>query len=122
MKRRTKIVALIAVKVLVTMVAGSVIARAEPGMQSFRSACMSDYQQHCFGVMPGGGRILACLNEHYADLAPACAKAVALGSQCVEDYKTLCPDVSPQGPELRACLIRHEDQLSARCASVLSKM
>jgi hypothetical protein len=121
MKRRTKIVALIAAKVLVTLVAGSVVARAEPGMQSFRSACMSDYHSHCFGILPGGGRILACLNKHYADLKPACAKAVALGSQCVEDYKTLCPDVSPQGPELRACLIRHEDQLSSRCASVLNK-
>ena len=122
MKRRTKILALIAAKVLVTLVAGSVVARAETGTQSLRTACMSDYHRHCFGVMPGGGRILACLNEHYADLKPACAKAVALGSQCVEDYKTLCPDVSPQGPELRACLIRHEDQLSPRCASALSKM
>lgn len=122
MKRRTKFLALIAAKVLVTFIAGSVVARAEPATQSLRTACMSDYHRHCFGVMPGGGRILACLNRHYADLDPACAKAVALGSQCVEDYKTLCPDVSPQGPSLRACLIRHEDQLSARCASALSKM
>ena len=120
MKTGTKIVVLIAAKVLVTVVAGSVIARAEPGMQSFRSACMSDYRRHCFGILPGGGRILACLNENYASLQPDCAKAVALGSQCVDDYKRLCPDVSPQGPELKACLIRHEDQLSPRCASVLN--
>ena len=28
-----------------------------------RAACKADYQKYCTGTMPGGGRIIACLNK-----------------------------------------------------------
>jgi hypothetical protein len=86
-----------------------------------RSACMGDYSRFCFGTMPGGGRILACLGQHLPDLAPDCAKAVGFGLECVADYQQLCPGVQPQnGGELRQCLERQQAKLSAGCARVLS--
>jgi hypothetical protein len=41
-----------------------------------RTACQTDYDKYCRGTFPGGGRILACLDKHYANLGPACQKVV----------------------------------------------
>ncbi len=41
-----------------------------------RTACKADYEKHCEGTFPGGGRILACLRNHYAELGDACKKVV----------------------------------------------
>jgi hypothetical protein len=35
-------------------------------------ACRDDINRLCAGVQPGGGRILACLREHTADVSPGC--------------------------------------------------
>jgi len=41
-----------------------------------RAACRSDYNKFCKGTRPGGGRVLACLNEQRAALTDACRKVV----------------------------------------------
>ena len=41
-----------------------------------RVACKADYEQFCRGTIPGGGRILRCLDKHYAQLGNACKKVV----------------------------------------------
>ncbi|MGJ4938976.1 cysteine rich repeat-containing protein [Bradyrhizobium sp. HKCCYLS1011] len=41
-----------------------------------RTACKSDYEKYCASVTPGGGRIIACLNKQYAQLADACKKVL----------------------------------------------
>jgi hypothetical protein len=35
-------------------------------------ACHADYQHFCADVQPGGGRVLACLGTHSADLTQGC--------------------------------------------------
>ena len=40
-------------------------------------ACGADFQAHCHGVQPGGGRALACLMDHSDTLSPGCQKALA---------------------------------------------
>jgi hypothetical protein len=42
-----------------------------------RDACMGDYEKFCKGVMPGGGRIIACLAKENEKLTPACQKVLA---------------------------------------------
>jgi hypothetical protein len=42
-----------------------------------RDACGGDYGKFCKGTTPGGGRIIACLNKHNAQLTPACQKVLA---------------------------------------------
>ena len=38
--------------------------------------CRGDYDRLCSGVPPGGGRILACLQNHANQLSPACGQAM----------------------------------------------
>ena len=40
-------------------------------------ACLGDYEKFCKGVMPGGGRIIACLAKENEKLTPACQKVLA---------------------------------------------
>lgn len=42
-----------------------------------KAACQADYEKYCKGTAPGGGRIVACLDKHFGELAPACKKVVA---------------------------------------------
>jgi hypothetical protein len=41
-----------------------------------QAACKADYQKYCKGTMPGGGRIIACLNKQRDKLAEACKKVL----------------------------------------------
>jgi Cysteine rich repeat len=41
-----------------------------------RAACKGDYEKYCSGVMPGGGRIVACLNKQRDMLGEACKKVL----------------------------------------------
>lgn len=46
-------------------------------MMRIKSACEADARRFCPDVKPGGGRILQCLRQHDAELAPGCREAVA---------------------------------------------
>ena len=43
---------------------------------SLMQICRGDYDRLCSGIMPGGGRILACLENRSSLLSPACAQAM----------------------------------------------
>jgi hypothetical protein len=41
-----------------------------------QAACASDVQNLCSGVQPGGGRIIACLKQHQAQVSDRCKQAI----------------------------------------------
>jgi hypothetical protein len=41
-----------------------------------RAACQADYSKYCKGTMPGGGRIIACLNKQRDAISDACKKVL----------------------------------------------
>ena len=41
-----------------------------------RAACQADYNKYCKGIMPGGGRIIACLNKQRDQISDACKKVL----------------------------------------------
>jgi hypothetical protein len=46
-----------------------------------RRACGPDYRTYCNGVRPGGGRAIACLEDHSASLSHACRSALLAARQ-----------------------------------------
>jgi hypothetical protein len=51
-------------------------ALAQTPSSEQQAACKADYQKYCKGTMPGGGRIVACLNQRRDLLSDACKKAI----------------------------------------------
>ena len=39
-------------------------------------ACKADVQRTCPGVQPGGGRIQACMKDHFAEYSEPCKQAI----------------------------------------------
>jgi hypothetical protein len=60
--------------VLVFVIGSSGSALAQTTDQ--RGACKADYDKYCAGTMPGGGRIVACLNKQHDQLTDACKKVL----------------------------------------------
>lgn len=55
-------------------------ALALPGNQipdEVKEKCKADYSRLCSGVMPGGGRILACFQAHKDEVSPDCRDALS---------------------------------------------
>ena len=46
-----------------------------------QAACASDVQSLCSGVQRGGGRIIACLKQHQAQVSDGCKQAVTNAMQ-----------------------------------------
>ena len=60
-------------------------AAMEAAARQIGSACRGDAMQHCRGLRPGDGKILACLEGRLDQLTPACRakipEAIALRDQ-----------------------------------------
>jgi hypothetical protein len=52
------------------------VAKAQDFTAEQRAACKRDYDKFCKGTMPGGGRVLACLNKQHDQLSDACRAVV----------------------------------------------
>ncbi len=48
----------------------------KPERQAVRQACKADYKTFCTEVQPGGGRIIACLQQNFDKLSPGCQNAL----------------------------------------------
>jgi len=48
------------------------IANVRELRESIHPGCRPDVEKLCQGIAPGGGRVLACLRSHEAELSPAC--------------------------------------------------
>jgi len=106
---------------LALLVAGTAHLQAQTmDRTSMMAACRGDYFRHCPMVMPGGGRIIACLSEVIDQISPDCAALVATASTCAPDVKQFCADVQPGDGRMQTCLIAHRERLSGPCAATLA--
>jgi Cysteine rich repeat len=64
----------VAVLILATGFSGIASAQALTAEQ--RAACHADFDKYCKGTVPGGGRIIACLNKQRDQISDACKKVI----------------------------------------------
>jgi Cysteine rich repeat len=83
---------------------------------SLFKACGADLRQHCANVAPGGGRVLACLQSHEAELKPACKAELPQLALCQQELKRLCGDATPE--QSRSCFADKREQFSAACRAM----
>ena len=95
--------------------------------------CADDITKFCKDVKPGGGRIIACLNEHQKDLSASCKDKIAeyrknsqnsmngtnMKKVCQGDVTQFCKDVKPGGGRIIECLKEHSAELSRECKESL---
>jgi hypothetical protein len=53
------------------------VDRMETAVREVQEACKGDAEKFCQGIRPGGGRILACLKSHEAELSGPCKTVFA---------------------------------------------
>ncbi|MCF2521526.1 cysteine rich repeat-containing protein [Bradyrhizobium sp. G127] len=57
------------------------LASAQQFTAAQRDACKGDYEKYCSNVLPGGGRVIACLSKESAKLTEACKAAVSAAAK-----------------------------------------
>lgn len=84
-----------------------------------RQACGADLRQHCSGVQPGGGRMLACLEQQGPRLSAACRDQLPLMASCRDEASRLCGD----GPAAswRICMQARSEQFSPACRQLAGR-
>ena len=102
-----------------------------------QTSCREELQSHCSSVMPGQGRVLACLYVHGDQLSEECERALDevaklledsalavqfVAGECEHDIKTHCGSVTPGDGRVLACLERNEEQVSSRCIGALEEV
>ena len=96
----------------------------EGGLFATERDCATDIQSLCAGVKPGGGRILACLQQHVAagELSVGCStilsKAIWVARECAGDIRQFCP--SATYANVGDCMRPHLGQTSQTCQSALA--
>lgn len=79
-------------------------------------ACGVDVRKHCRGVEPGGGRVVACLQSHEAELSVACKAQLPQAAQCQQQVLKLCGDGTRE--QQRACVESKRGELASACGAL----
>ena len=96
----------------------------EGGIFATERDCATDIQSLCAGVKPGGGRILACLQQHVAagELSVGCStilsKAIWVAKECAGDIRQFCPNATYA--TVGDCMRPNLGKASATCQSALA--
>lgn len=120
--------------ILIVLVASMLVSEASaqfwqrPRNRALIAACADDARRLCQGVMPGGGRLLVCLNSRAEDLSQDCFQALAergLATAaalrlCRADFERLCPGTPPGQGRGLTCLLEKRTEISRECSDALS--
>ena len=130
-------------KKIMGMVLSIVFLSAMPALagqdlvQTVADGCKAELESYCKDVMPGDGRILACLYSHQDKLSGRCdyalfdaavqlERAVAalayVVNECGDDLDEHCSSVAVGEGRLLKCLEKNEKKVTARCKDALTEV
>jgi hypothetical protein len=88
---------------LLTLVLGSCLSASADDalLRDFRviRACAGDVEKLCAGVMPGDGRIKACMKQHFAELSPGCVDTFLSAMAAARETSQTKPVPIPDAPQ-----------------------
>ena len=98
---------------------------AQAAPSAIATACAKDVKSVCGDVKPGGGKLAACMKEHFSDLSTDCQiayiKQAAVGRACKADTTKFCGDMKPGKGSKAQCLKSHSADLSEGCKAAMAK-
>ena len=110
----------VAVAALALSALAPAVARERNG--GMAQACQADLGKFCKSVERGAGRVMECLKEHEADLAPACKSAIGAMSACAPEIKKICGDKQAGGQgAIRECVKEHAKEFSPECRGAITQ-
>jgi hypothetical protein len=76
-------------------------AASPQALSDARTACASDVQKLCAGVPTGGGRVIACIKQHQAEVSDGCKQAIvkAMGGSRSDASPGAVAPAAPPLPE-----------------------
>jgi len=127
MKRELVVALCAALLVVSSPQSGSAQDNLRALQRQARIACAEDQARFCSQMLPGGGRIIGCINEHADKLSQRCFQAMTAWGlfvanaikACLPDAERLCPHLPPGRPRQRNCLLQNADRLSKPCLEAL---
>src|SRR5512143_2706333 len=112
------------------LIGGRAFAVEKGPVETFVDGCQKEIAAYCKDVIPGRGRVLACLYARQDKLSSRCEfalydaaaqleRAVAsltyLANECRDDLKAFCTDVKAGEGRLLQCMDNNKGKLSSRC-------
>jgi Cysteine rich repeat len=109
---------------------------ADDVVAKLKKSCNKELTTFCKGVVPGEGRVLACLYAFESKVSDQCVNAVydaavelekavaALkyaATQCAADLDKFCADVKPGQGRGLACLKKNDKDVSQGCKDALKQ-
>jgi len=99
-------------------------------IETFAEGCKTELETYCKDVLPGEGRLLACLYAHSDKVSGQCAYAVYdaaaqleralaalqhIANECEDDLMKYCANVEIGEGRIVGCMKEHEKEVSASC-------
>ena len=99
-------------------------------VKTVAEGCKKEIETYCKDVIPGEGRVLACLYAREDKLSGRCDYALYdaaaqlerainaltyVANECGDDLDKFCADIAPGEGRLAECLKKNEAKVSGRC-------
>ncbi len=105
--------------------------------QSIFESCETDLKDFCSQVLPGNGRILACIYAHEDKVSESCDAAIEdqaslldwffesvryVMDRCADDIQKHCAGVKFGGGRIFSCLVEKTSSLTDDCRTLIPEM
>ena len=103
-------------------------------VETVAKGCEKEISTYCKDVVPGEGRVLACLYAHEYSLSGQCdyalydaaaqlerfvAALTYVANECDEDLDKYCANIAPGQGRLLDCLKKNKKKIQKRCKQAL---
>jgi hypothetical protein len=109
-------------------------AKQQGPVETFAKGCETELKTYCSEVVPGEGRVLACLYAHSDKISGRCEYAVYdaaaqleriiaslayMANECRDELETFCAEVPIGEGRVLECMEKNESKLSPRCKQAI---